>query len=87
MEPVDRHGRPGIKILYAYTVKENLHALLALVGTRADRHLIRDRLWSFYVQAASCPAPEAHRLVATVDAWWLAIGPSSPVLQRPLRGL
>ena len=38
-----------------------------------ERHRIRTRLDSFYQQAAATDAPEAHRLAATVGAWWPAI--------------
>ena len=66
-------GDPGIEILHAYTVKENLRLLLALAGTDSDRDEIRRRLWRFYTQAASSPSPEAHRLAATIEAWWPAV--------------
>jgi transposase len=66
-------GDPGIEILHAYTVKEQLRALLALSGTHPSRRQIADRLDAFYQQAASCPAPEAHRLAETIEAWWPAI--------------
>jgi transposase len=39
-------GDPGIEILHAYTVKENLRHLLALSATFPERSLIRDRLWA-----------------------------------------
>jgi hypothetical protein len=44
-----------------------------LAGTNPERHVIRTRLDSFYQSAAAADAPEAHRLAATVEAWWLAI--------------
>jgi Transposase len=44
-----------------------------LAGTDPQRHIIRTRLNSFYQQAAATDAPEAHRLAATVEAWWPAI--------------
>ncbi len=66
-------GDPGIEILHAYTVKENLRALLALSGTNPDRSLIRDRLWRLYEQAATSTSPEVHRFAATVEQWWPAI--------------
>jgi len=66
-------GDPGVQILQAYVVKEELRALLALSGTNPERHLIRTRLDSFYQQAAATDAPEAHRLAATIEAWWPAI--------------
>ncbi len=66
-------GDPGIEILHAYTVKENLRSLLALTGTNPDRAEIRQRLWRFYAQAASSSSPEVHRLAATIEAWWPAI--------------
>ena len=65
-------GDPGIEILYAYTVKENLRQLLQLAGTGADQ-LISHRLWRFYAQAAASDTPEVHRLAATVEAWWDAV--------------
>jgi transposase len=37
------------------------------------RHIIRTRLDSFYQHAAATEAPEAHRLAATIEAWWPAI--------------
>jgi len=66
-------GDAGIQILQAYTVKEELRALLALAGTNPQRRLIRARLDSFYQHAAATDAPEAHRLAATIEAWWPAI--------------
>jgi transposase len=66
-------GDAGIQILQAYTVKEELRALLSLAGTNPERRLIRARLDSFYQHAAATDAPEAHRLAATIEAWWPAI--------------
>lgn len=65
-------GDPGIEILHAYTVKEQLRRLLALPRT-ADRELISHRLWKFYAQAAASDIPEAHRLAETIEAWWPAV--------------
>ncbi|EWT00444.1 transposase, partial [Intrasporangium chromatireducens Q5-1] len=56
----------------AYVVKERLRALLALPPS-ADREIISDRLYRFYVQAADSELPEAHRLAETIEAWWAAI--------------
>jgi hypothetical protein len=50
-----------------------VHSLLGLAGTNPERHVIRTRLDSFYQQAAATDAPEAHRLAATIEAWWPAI--------------
>ena len=61
-------GEPGVEILHAYTVKENLRQLLELAGTNPDRSLISHRLWRFYAQAAASDSPEVHRLAATVEA-------------------
>ena len=70
-------GDPGIEILHAYTVKENLRQLLALAPTPGsavpDRSVISHRLWRFYAQAAACEIPEVHRLVATIETWWPAV--------------
>ena len=66
-------GDPGIEILHAYTVKEDLRALLALAGTNPSRGAIAHQLERFYRRAASCSAPEAHRLAETIEAWWPAI--------------
>jgi len=66
-------GDAGIQILQAYTVKEELRALLCLAGTNPQRRLIRARLDSFYQHAAATDAPEVHRLAATIEAWWPAI--------------
>ena len=66
-------GAPGIEILHAYTVKEDLRALLALAGTNPTRAEIAHHLERFYRRAASCPAPEAHRLAETIETWWPAI--------------
>ena len=44
-----------------------------MAGTNPERHIIRTRLKSFYQQAAATDASEAHRLAATVEAWWPAI--------------
>ena len=66
-------GDPGVEILHAYTVKENLRELLELAGTGPDRSLISHRLWRFYAQAAASDSPEVHRLAATVEAWWHAV--------------
>jgi transposase len=66
-------GDAGVQILQAYTVKEDLRSLLDLAGTNPERHVIRTRLDGFYQQAAATDAPEAHRLAATVEAWWPAI--------------
>jgi transposase len=66
-------GDPGIEILHAYTVKEDLRSLLALAGTHPDRDQIRDRLWRFYDRAAASSSPEVHRLAATIEAWWPAV--------------
>jgi transposase len=66
-------GDPGLEILHAYTVKEDLRSLLALAGTDPDRAQIRDRLWRFYTRAAASSAPEVHHLAATIEAWWPAV--------------
>ena len=66
-------GEPGVGILHAYTVKENLRQLLQLAGTQPDREAISQRLWRFYSQAASSTSPEVHRLAATIEAWWPAV--------------
>jgi len=66
-------GDPGVQILQAYVVKEELRSLLLLAGTNPERHIIRTRLDSFYQHAAASDAPEAHRLAATIEAWWPAI--------------
>lgn len=66
-------GDPGIEVLHAYTVKENLRQLLELAGTNPDRSVISHRLWRFYAQAAASDSPEVHRLAATVEAWWGAV--------------
>ena len=66
-------GEAGVAILAVYTVKEALRSLLALAGTNPEHHLIRTRLDSFYQLAAATNAPEAHRLAATIEAWWPAI--------------
>lgn len=66
-------GDPGVEILHAYVVKEDLRALLALSGTDPDRRLIRQRLDTFYRRAAASSSPEVHRLAATIEAWWPAI--------------
>jgi len=68
--PLIDAGDPGIEILHAYTVKENLRQLLALTGSHPDQAEIRTRLWQFYSQAASSFTPEVHRLAATIEAWW-----------------
>ena len=60
-------GDPGLEILGAYIVKEDLRALLALAGTHPDRHEISGRLSSFYNHAAASNAPEVHRLATTVE--------------------
>lgn len=65
-------GDPGIKVLAAYVVKEELRALLALPPT-ADREVISHRLWRFYDHAAASSSPEIHRLATTIEAWWPAI--------------
>jgi transposase len=65
-------GEPGLEVLHAYTVKEQLRALLAL-PTTADRELINHRLWKFYEQAAASDLPEAHRLAETIETWWPAV--------------
>jgi transposase len=65
-------GDPGLQVLHAYTVKEQLRALLAL-PTTADRELINHRLWKFYEQAAASDIPEAHRLAETIETWWPAV--------------
>jgi len=66
-------GEPGVGILHAYTVKENLRQLLQLAGTQPDREAISQRLWRFYSQAASSTSPEVHRLAATIEMWWPAV--------------
>lgn len=66
-------GDPGWEILSAYVVKESLRTLLALAGTSPDRHVITARLEEFYTRAAASPAPEVHRLAATVEAWLPAV--------------
>ena len=60
-------GDPGIEVLHAYTVKEQLRSLLAL-GPDADRELISHRLYRFYTQVAASDLPEAHRLAETIEA-------------------
>lgn len=66
-------GDPGVEILSAWVVKEDLRALLALAGTNPSRREIRARLETFYGHAAASTTPEVHRLAATVEAWWPAI--------------
>ena len=66
-------GDAGVQILQVYVVKEELRSLLALAGTNPERHVIRTRLDSFYQQAGATDAPEAHRLAATIEAWWPAV--------------
>lgn len=66
-------GDPGVEVLLAYAVKENLRQLLALAGTDPDRSQIRDRLWAFYDLAAASRSPEVHRLATTIEAWWPAV--------------
>ena len=66
-------GDPGVQILLAYTVKEDLRRLLELAGTNPDREVISHRLYTFYDQAAASRAPEVHRLAHTIEAWWPAI--------------
>jgi len=53
-------GDPGIEILHAYIVKEDLRALLALSGTQPERQVIRAKLDRFYVRAAASTSPEVH---------------------------
>jgi hypothetical protein len=65
-------GEPGIEILHAYTVKEELRRLLAL-PPGADPEVISHRLWRFYSQAAASESPEVHRLAETIEAWWPAV--------------
>ena len=55
--------------------------MLLLAGTNPERHVIRTRLDSFYQQAAASDAHEAHRLAATIEAWWTRSGPPDGVLQ------
>ncbi len=66
-------GALGVQVLQAYTVKEELRALLALAGTTPDRELISHRLFTFYSRAAACDIPEVHRLAETIEDWWPAI--------------
>jgi transposase len=66
-------GDEGVQLLQACVVKEELRAILALAGTNPESHVIRTRLDSFYQHAAATNAPEAHRLAATIEAWWPAI--------------
>jgi len=66
-------GDPGLEILHAYTVKENLRLLLALADTHPDREVISHGLWRFYDQAASSTSPEVPWLAATIEAWWPAV--------------
>ena len=65
-------GDPGLEVLHAYTVKEDLRRLLAL-PTTADREAISHRLYRLYVQAAASDIPEVHRLAETIEAWWPAV--------------
>ena len=66
-------GDPGLEILHAYVVKEDLRALLALSGTNPERHLLRARLDTFYCRAAASNSPEVHRLATTIETWWPTI--------------
>jgi transposase len=66
-------GDPGIEILHAYVVKEDLRALLALSGTSPQRYVLRAELARFYTRASASDSPEVHRLAATIEAWWPAI--------------
>ncbi len=66
-------GDPGIDILPASLVKEDLRALLALSGTNPDLTHLRDKLYTFYRRAAASTSPEVHRLAATVETWWPAV--------------
>ena len=63
-------GDPGLEILGAFVVKEDLRALLALAGANPERREISRRLTTFYDHAAASDAPEVHRLATTVDKWW-----------------
>ena len=65
-------GDPGLEVLHAYIVKEQLRRLLALPAN-TDRELIRHRLWQFYQLAADCDIPEVHRLAQTIETWWPAV--------------
>jgi transposase len=66
-------GDPGLEVLHAFVVKEDLRTLLKLSGTNPDRHTISAALFRFYSRAATSPSPEIHRLAATIEAWWPAI--------------
>ena len=66
-------GDPGVQILLAYTVKEDLRRLLELAGTNPDRETISHRLYTFYDRAVASRAPEVHRLATTIEIWWPAI--------------
>lgn len=61
----------GVRILHAYTVKENLRSLLALApapGTSVpDRSIISHRRWRFFDLAAGSDSSEVHRLAATIE--------------------
>lgn len=59
-------GDPGVEILGAYVVKEDLRALPALSGTHPDRCPVRERLFTFYNRAAASTEPEVHHLATTV---------------------
>lgn len=65
-------GGPGVEVLAAYTVKEDLRALLAL-PPGADRQAISHRLWRFYAGAAASTSPEVHRLAETIESRWPAV--------------
>jgi len=46
-------GAPGLEILGAYIVKEDLRALRRRTGTHPDRRVISGRLYTFYNHAAA----------------------------------
>ena len=66
-------GDRGIEILHAYTLKEDLRALLVLSATNPTRGEITVQSSGSTARAAPCPAPEPHRRAETIEAWRPAV--------------
>ncbi|WP_374118616.1 transposase [Streptomyces sp. 8L] len=71
--PLLDKGQIGQTLLTAWIAKESLPNLLALAGTRAERHHIGHARWKFLTWCADSDIPEVVRLAVTVDRWWAQI--------------
>lgn len=64
---------PSGDLLATWIAKEHLRDLLACAAARAERHIIRARLFDFYSWCATTSVPEVHALAELIEQWWPAV--------------